>query len=52
MLALLRAAGYEFREGRAPEAPELAEGAVQQRIVAVRRDIALDADSLKAGASR
>ncbi len=31
MLALLRSAGYEFREGRAPGAPELAEGAVQQR---------------------
>ena len=35
MTALLRGAGYEFREGRAPGAPELAEGAAQQRIALV-----------------
>ena len=35
MRALLRGAGYEFREGRAPGTPELAEGAVQQRIAMV-----------------
>ena len=35
MLALLRDAGYEFREGRASGAPELAPGAVQQRIAMV-----------------
>ena len=33
--ALLRGAGYEFREGRAPGAPQLAEGAAQQRIALV-----------------
>ena len=35
MLALLQGAGYEFREGRAPGAPELAEGAVQQRVAMI-----------------
>ena len=35
MEALLQAAGYAFREGRAPDAPELAEGAAQQRIALV-----------------
>ena len=35
MTALLQSAGYEFREGRAPGAPELAEGAAQQRIALV-----------------
>ena len=35
MEALLQAAGYMFREGRAPGAPELAEGAAQQRIALV-----------------
>ena len=35
MTALLRGAGHEFREGRAPGAPELAEGAVKQRIAMV-----------------
>ena len=36
MIKLLRGAGFEFREGRAPGAPELADGAVQQRIAALR----------------
>ena len=35
MTALLRGAGYEFREGRAPGAPELADGAARQRIAMV-----------------
>ncbi len=35
MQALLRAAGYDFREGRAPGAPELEQGAVRQRIARV-----------------
>ena len=35
MIKLLRGAGFEFREGRAPGAPELADGAVQQRIAAL-----------------
>ena len=35
MLALLGAAGYEFREGRAPGAPELDHGAVTQRTAMV-----------------
>ena len=37
MRALLRAAGYTFREGRAPGAPELAEGATKVRLACVRR---------------
>ena len=36
MTRLLHDAGFEFREGRAPGAPELADGAVQQRIAALR----------------
>ena len=32
MIELLEKAGYEFREGRAPGAPALAEGAAKQRI--------------------
>ena len=36
MIKLLRGAGFEFREGRAPGAPELADGAAQQRIAAIR----------------
>ena len=35
MRALLGAARYEFREGRAPGAPELAPDAVKQRVAAV-----------------
>ena len=35
MLMLLEAAGFEYREGRAPGAPRLAEGAVQQRIAVI-----------------
>ncbi len=35
MLALLAKAGFEFRTGRAPGAPELAKRAVKQRIAAV-----------------
>ena len=32
---MMAAAGYEFRDGRAPGAPELAPDAVKQRIAAV-----------------
>ena len=35
MTALLTAAGYEFRDGRAPGAPELTEGAAKIRLAAV-----------------
>ena len=35
MTKLLHGAGFEFREGRAPGAPEFADGAVRQRIAMV-----------------
>ena len=37
MVALLQAAGYTFREGRAPGAPELVDGATKVRLACVRR---------------